>query len=483
MRPEIQDRLAERITAIYRDAGYTTKSEFVNDAVRRRLETLERGTHHRTDTVPDFGSRTSPQSTGAPYGVNPFTPERDDIRIDTYTYRHPNELVLADTRHPRQLTARLLRLTDITDSGDRRLHPPAHAPSGDDLNLVFIDTDREYVPVQKFLDGNRVILGGNVGLNPLAITATPPDVLAAADGDLDPYTTKLKDVMAFFETLFAARGDDLGDRRGVLERAVKKAYANSGISRNPDTHANDSPTITDVVAVLEEMVDNPGEYAYTATDEAPIRDHASSLLLTLQPCMDGGSLDNLARDTEVTIDAAVTYFDLQTTSDVPTAVLLQALITSVYEQAKQNTGKTVIVIDSLRHLLETAPDIGFFAPHLDHDRYYGVSTHLVVEDTAAFLQTPGATDIIDRAAITHLHPETPRTIADRVGVPRSELEFAFTNMPEETGTFVTTPMTAMPVSTELEPHEELVAEYDPHADDRTTIREAQDIVFDVTNGT
>lgn len=41
MRPNIPDALAERIENIYERAGYNNKTEFVNDAIRRRLEDVE----------------------------------------------------------------------------------------------------------------------------------------------------------------------------------------------------------------------------------------------------------------------------------------------------------------------------------------------------------------------------------------------------------------------------------------------------------
>ena len=41
MRPNIPNSLAERIEEKYEQAGYASKTELVNDAIRRRLEDLE----------------------------------------------------------------------------------------------------------------------------------------------------------------------------------------------------------------------------------------------------------------------------------------------------------------------------------------------------------------------------------------------------------------------------------------------------------
>ena len=44
MRPKIPDQLVERIENCYEDAGYATESEFIRDAIRRRLEDIENET-------------------------------------------------------------------------------------------------------------------------------------------------------------------------------------------------------------------------------------------------------------------------------------------------------------------------------------------------------------------------------------------------------------------------------------------------------
>jgi len=55
MRPEIPGALGERIETIYEDAGYSTGSELVRDAVRRWLDTLEaRFLGEESPRDPDF---------------------------------------------------------------------------------------------------------------------------------------------------------------------------------------------------------------------------------------------------------------------------------------------------------------------------------------------------------------------------------------------------------------------------------------------
>lgn len=41
MRPQLPDSLVKRVEEVYDELGYASKTEFVNDAVRRRLEEIE----------------------------------------------------------------------------------------------------------------------------------------------------------------------------------------------------------------------------------------------------------------------------------------------------------------------------------------------------------------------------------------------------------------------------------------------------------
>ncbi|MFP4174925.1 MAG: VirB4 family type IV secretion system protein, partial [Halobacteriales archaeon] len=150
----------------------------------------------------------------------------------------------------------------------------------EDTIVVMLDPLKGFVGVNEALGGERVVVGGNVGLNPLEIRETPDEVLEQTGGELDPFGAKLKDVMSFFESYFKSRGDPLGERRGTLENAVKKAYNDAGIRRDPATHGNDSPLVTDVIDVLREMAENPDEYTMSESDEErrKIETNASELL-------------------------------------------------------------------------------------------------------------------------------------------------------------------------------------------------------------
>jgi hypothetical protein len=78
------------------------------------------------------------------------------------------------------------------------------------------------------------------------------------------------------------------------------------------THGRKSPTIRDVIDVLEEMIEEPESYGYvTIGEQDPVRTDAQSLLKDLRPSFrEDGELVNLARRSEFGLDSEALYLDL-----------------------------------------------------------------------------------------------------------------------------------------------------------------------------
>jgi Arc/MetJ-type ribon-helix-helix transcriptional regulator len=74
MRPKIPDRLVERIQQAYESAGYATESEFIRDAIRRRLEEVESSNSIPSETRSHDFEYTSPKSTSLQFKNDEYPP-------------------------------------------------------------------------------------------------------------------------------------------------------------------------------------------------------------------------------------------------------------------------------------------------------------------------------------------------------------------------------------------------------------------------
>jgi hypothetical protein len=278
----------------------------------------------------------------------------------------------------------------------------------EDTIVVMLDPLKGFVGVNRALGGERVVVGGNVGLNPLEIRETPEEVLEQTGGELDPFGAKLKDVMSFFESYFESRGNPLGERRGTLENAVKEAYNEKGIYRDPDTHGNESPLVTDVVDVLRTMAEDPDEYTVSESEEerSKIETNASELLIGMEPFTEGGEFENLSCETEIDITGSkVVYLDLQQQETRGgTGLMMQLLFNAVYERAKEETDKRVIfAIDEARYIMKDSTNLSFLEQAVRHSRHYDLSIQFITQTIDEFFAQEESEAIADNCSLKLLH--------------------------------------------------------------------------------
>ena len=279
----------------------------------------------------------------------------------------------------------------------------------EDTVVIMLDPMRGFAGVNEALDGERVTVGGRRGLNPLEIKPTPDHVLQEVD-DLDPWGEQINWVMTFFATFFEHVADHpLGERNQTLRRAVQEAYEKRGITRDPETHTRDSPTIHDVITVLEEMVEDPEEYGYvTDGEQEAVQSDAQSLLKDLRPSFrEGGELENLARPSEFDLDSKVIYLDLHqeegTRGRAETSLMMQVLFNSVYERVKQTDKRVVFCIDEAHYLMNDAVSLDFLETAVRHSRHFDLSLEFITQTGGEFALTPEARTIANLCSLTVLH--------------------------------------------------------------------------------
>jgi len=305
----------------------------------------------------------------------------------------------------------------------------------EDTIVVMLDPLKGFVGVNEALGGERVVVGGNVGLNPLEIRETPDEVLEKTGGELDPFGAKLKDVMSFFGSYFESRGDPLGDRRGTLESAVKETYNDAGIRRDPATHGNESPLVTDVIDVLREMAENPDGYTMSESDEErrKIETNASELLIGMEPFTEGGEFENLSTETEIDITGSkVVYLDLQQQETRGgTGLMMQLLFNAVYERAKEETDKRVIfAIDEARYIMKDSANLSFLEQAVRHSRHYDLSIQFITQTIDEFFAQDESEAIADNCSLKLLHriEGMDDELADELDLTPRQKEYVATAM-------------------------------------------------------
>jgi hypothetical protein len=298
-----------------------------------------------------------------------------------------------------------------------------------DTLMVLLDPLGGFAGIHEILGGERITVGGTRGLNPLELRATPADVRQDVP-DLDPWAEQITWALSFFETFFDhVATNPLGDRRQTLRRAIQEAYERQGITRDPATHDRDSPTIRDVIAVLEDLLAEPAAFGYATTGEQEhVQTDAQSLLTDLRPSFrPDGDLANLAESTALNLDSNMLYLDLQqeegTRGRSRTSLMMQVLFKTVYERAKQTDKEVVFVIDEAHYLFNDTSTLEFLETAVRHSRHYDLSLQFVTQTGGEFTLTPEARTIANLCSMTLIHrvQEEMDTLADWFGLnPREQ---------------------------------------------------------------
>lgn len=280
------------------------------------------------------------------------------------------------------------------------------AAYGDDLVVFMLDPLNGFQPVSNLLNGKEILVGGNVNINPMRITKTPDDVLEEVP-DLDPYGNNKKNLIDFFSMFFEKQNRELGESRDILEMAIDDTYEQAGITPDVETHDNKSPTILDMIEILEDMTENPADFAQSDSESLvdDIEDHAARLLRAFNQFQGGGQFSNLSKESELDIqDEDVVYFNLsQQEGSGDIGLMMHMLLSEVYERAKDTDSKVMLCIDEAHYIMADAKSLDFLEQATRHSRHYDLSINFITQTIEEFFAHEQSATIAKQCSMKRLH--------------------------------------------------------------------------------
>ena len=312
----------------------------------------------------------------------------------------------------------------------------------EDTMVIMADPFGDLGVLCDILGGERIVVSGTKGLNPLDLAPTPENVLRD-NPHLDPYKQTIqKDVMGFLEAFFEMENMSFADKRGVISVAVREAYSRKGITPDPATHDKANPTLRDVREILHDIARDPlefieGEPSTISDIEVDLwTKRASQLRMDLEPFREGGEYDHLGRQTELEIgDADVLYLDMQQIEgEQKTGLMLQLLLHAVYEQAKQTDKRVIFAIDEAHYLMQAQATLDFLERAIRHSRHFDLSIQLITQTVHEFFSTDQeqAKTIADNCSLKIFHQVEglgDGDAAEWLGFSPPEAEFVRTAKP------------------------------------------------------
>lgn len=276
----------------------------------------------------------------------------------------------------------------------------------DDVVIFIVDPLQGFEHIVRRFDGSHIVVGGNKAFNPMEIRPPSDDVPDDILEQTDALGQKIEGVLAFLSSYFNSRGHELGGRREILSAAIREAYTQKGITKDPKTHGKESPTLQDVIKILKQMAENPEKVAISESsiEVERIEQGAAELMEGMRPFARGRPMSHLGRHTEVDLDDDIVYFDLrQQEATGSPGLMMQLLFESVYQRAKETDKKVIFAIDEAHMILKDADSLDFLEQAVRHSRHYNLSINFITQTVDEFFEREKARTIAAQTAIKLLH--------------------------------------------------------------------------------
>lgn len=302
--------------------------------------------------------------------------------------------------------------TWVADSGagksyNTKLNALRTHESTEDTMLIMLDPLEGLTGLAKALGAKQITIGGSRGLNPLEIRQ-PPDHKqgrVSAD-DKDPLAAKVDEVMGMFDTYANLENVELDEARFLLQTAVQRAFERKGITSDEATHGRESPTLQTVFEVIDDMDQDPTEYAVMSNnaDADRVQEYARDLATFLRPFLEG-QYQNLAKHSEFNLqNEDVVYLDLSQQEQAGgTSLMMQLMFSMVYERAKETPKNVIFLIDEAQKLMKNSTSLDWLGQRIRHARHFDTSVRFVTQDVNDFFQHSNSEAIINNSAFTVLH--------------------------------------------------------------------------------
>ena len=260
--------------------------------------------------------------------------------------------------------------------------------------------------------GTRIHIDANSKLNPLHIS---PVSQSLEDVPVQFKRLHKQYIHSFFTTFCSLQGRQLPKHESnVLMKAIKPAYQKRGIHlSDPSTYDNPSPTIQDdLLPILEIMAsksddNSPQLRNSTEQNSDPLtpsypeneREVATKLLLTLQPLIEGDSVGNLGGESALDVNKdEVTQITISGTYSESVGLMVNLILSTVYERMKAPDTNTVIVVDNARYTAVNEDCGEYIESAIRYARHYGISVQLNFKSIAELLQTQNTKGILDQTS-------------------------------------------------------------------------------------
>ena len=262
-----------------------------------------------------------------------------------------------------------------------------------EMPIVIIDPKEEFAGFTWLFGGDRVVIGSDTGVNPLQIEETSAEKLEEI-GEEAPYRNAIRRAMDFVRSFYSYQNIPFEDKQGTWRKAIQEGYRRRGITDNPETHDQDSPTFADdVFPIFLEMIRTPEKHVEDELDDVDLSKNQLQKIANdiyqndIGALREGGEFEHLSQETSIPDlqDIDVLYLDLQNYESETTAGLMMGpLVTAVLELAKKSDEPMALAMDEFHYMLHNSSSLETLKQGYRHSRHSDLSMITATQSVEEF---------------------------------------------------------------------------------------------------
>jgi hypothetical protein len=305
-----------------------------------------------------------------------------------------------------------------------------------DVKQVYIDPVGDMRGSAMMLDAKTITVSGETPLNPCEMHPTPEDVLEKSP-DMQPVAAKKDEVYGVIENFLEARDVSLQMHSGLITYLIDTIFEQSGIDPDdPSTHTpENSPNMRDFLDLVDQLQEEPGLFPGAKTESAKetIRQYADELSIALHPFRQGSTYGNLSESSDMNLiddESKAVYLDLQQVEGSGDGLgkqsfIMQLLLSTLYQQAKNMESKVEIIIDEAHYLFNDSANLAFLNQIARHQRHAELRLVMLSQTLREFYDEGVAEEIAGMCPIMvhHREPDLGDTTARKAGLTTEQQHY------------------------------------------------------------
>lgn len=304
-----------------------------------------------------FTSSDLSQDRGVLYGINTYN--KGLIIFDRFSMPNANMVVFATSGGGKSYFVKLEILRSMMLGTE----------------CIVIDPENEYEELAKTVGGSYISFSQD-GKNKL----NPFELPFGSESSEDELRLKELSLQGFFKILFGGLSTK---EVTVLDRAIRMAYREKGITNDKSTFVNEPPRMEDLYKTLRSMEEF----------------EAQEMAMKLERFLVGSAAGIFDKKTNIDINNQLTVFSIRELSEELRPLAMYLMLDFIWTKVKKERKRRILAIDEA-WLLMKYPDSALFVNSVaKRARKYYLGLTTITQDVADFLSTDYGKAIITNSSI------------------------------------------------------------------------------------